>query len=187
MRVFFALVIVFLYAPIAILLVFSFNNADVPVVPAQRLHAALVPRLPPQRRPAGGARDERDRRDHHEHHRRRARYPRLDRASRGAASAAEGAVTALLLSPLVIPLRRARDRAAAALPRARCLALDPHRSPIGHVVISLPYTILVLLPRLEQIDRVARRGGLRPRGRPADDVPLGDAPADPARRSSRRS
>ena len=33
MRVFFALVIVFLYAPIAILLVFSFNSSPVPVFP----------------------------------------------------------------------------------------------------------------------------------------------------------
>ena len=33
MRVFFALVVVFLYAPIAILLVFSFNSSPVPVFP----------------------------------------------------------------------------------------------------------------------------------------------------------
>ena len=33
MRVFFALVIVFLYAPIAILLVFSFNSSAIPVFP----------------------------------------------------------------------------------------------------------------------------------------------------------
>ncbi len=39
MRVFFALVIVFLYAPIAILLVFSFNKRARAVFPAQRLHA----------------------------------------------------------------------------------------------------------------------------------------------------
>jgi ABC-type spermidine/putrescine transport system, permease component II len=34
---------------------------------------------------------------------------------------------------------------------------------VGHVVIVIPYTILVLLPRLEQIDRGLGRGGVRPR------------------------
>ena len=53
--------------------------------------------------------------------------------------------------PACDPLCRLRDLAVAALPRARCPALPPDGG-IGHIVISLPYTILVLLPRLEQID-----------------------------------
>ena len=60
-------------------------------------------------------------------------------------------VSALLLSPLVIPYVVLRDLAAPAVPQ-----LGIPRSiltvVIGHIVISLPYAILVLMPRLQQID-----------------------------------
>jgi spermidine/putrescine transport system permease protein len=63
----------------------------------------------------------------------------------------KGAVTALLLSPLVIPyvvfgISLLLFFHAAGIPRSILTVV------IGHIVISLPYTILVLVPRLAQID-----------------------------------
>ena len=63
----------------------------------------------------------------------------------------KGLVTALLLSPLVIPFV---VLGIAMLLLFHVLGVSPSLLTVGvgHVVISLPYTILVLLPRLEQID-----------------------------------
>ena len=60
-------------------------------------------------------------------------------------------VSALLLSPLVIPyvvfgISLLLFFHAAGIPRSVLTVV------IGHIVISLPYTILVLMPRLQQID-----------------------------------
>ena len=60
-------------------------------------------------------------------------------------------VSALLLSPLVIPyvvfgISLLLFFHAAGIPRSILTVV------IGHIVISLPYTILVLMPRLQQID-----------------------------------
>jgi spermidine/putrescine transport system permease protein len=64
---------------------------------------------------------------------------------------AKAPVSALLLSPLVIPyvvfgISLLLFFHAAGIPRSILTVV------IGHVVISLPYTILVLMPRLQQID-----------------------------------
>jgi spermidine/putrescine transport system permease protein len=63
----------------------------------------------------------------------------------------KGLVTALLLSPLVIPFV---VLGIAMLLLFHVLGVSPSLLTVGagHIVISLPYTILVLLPRLEQID-----------------------------------
>jgi spermidine/putrescine transport system permease protein len=63
----------------------------------------------------------------------------------------KGLVTALLLTPLVIPFV---VLGIAMLLLFHVLGVSPSLLTVGvgHVVISLPYTILVLLPRLEQID-----------------------------------
>jgi spermidine/putrescine transport system permease protein len=150
MRVFFVLVILFLYAPMAILLVFSFNSSAVPVFPLDgftlRWYHDFLTNADIQ-----GA---------------------LETSAIIAAVSSVGAValgilaaiglsrhrfrgqlavTALLLSPLVIPL----------LVLGVSLALLFHELGIqrslltvmiGHIVITLPYTILVIRPRLEQID-----------------------------------
>jgi spermidine/putrescine transport system permease protein len=60
-------------------------------------------------------------------------------------------VTALLLSPLVIPFV---VLGIALLLLFHILGVQPSLLTVatGHIVIVLPYTILVLLPRLEQID-----------------------------------
>ena len=98
----------------------------------------------------------------------------------------KAAVSALLLSPLVIPyvvfgISLLILFHAVGIPRSILTVV------IGHIVISLPYTILVLVPRLDQIDVVARGGRLRPRREPVRTFRLDRLPADPARRSSRRS
>jgi spermidine/putrescine transport system permease protein len=150
MRVFFALVVLFLYAPIAILLVFSFNKAVVPAFPLSGftlrwyhdfIHngsmrsaleaSAMVAALSSVVAVALGI------------------LASVALARRGFLG--KGLVTALLLSPLVIPFV---VLGIAMLLLFHVLGVSPSLLTvgIGHVVISLPYTILVLLPRLEQID-----------------------------------
>ncbi len=151
MRVFFALVVVFLYAPIAILLVFSFNKASVPSFPLSGftlrwyhdfLHnsamrgaletSAMVAAVSSVIAVSFGI---------------LASVALARRGFRG-----KGLVTALLLSPLVIPFV---VLGIAMLLLFHVLGVSPSLETvtIGHVVIVLPYTILVIMPRLEQIDR----------------------------------
>jgi spermidine/putrescine transport system permease protein len=150
MKLFFALVVVFLYAPIAILLVFSFNKSALPTFPLSgfTLHwyhefltnpdlqsaletSAIVAALSSVCAVMLGV---------------LASIVLVRRRFGGKA-----AVSALLLSPLVIPyvvfgvsLLLLFDRLG--IPRSMLTVV------IGHVVITLPYTILVLVPRLQQID-----------------------------------
>jgi len=147
---FFGLVLLFLYAPIVILLIFSFNNSQVPSFPLSgfTLHwyhqfltnsdlrgalqtSAIVAALSSILAVALGI---------------LASIALARRTFIG-----KSPVTALLLSPLVIPY--------VVLGVSLLLlfqTLGIQRSiltvMIGHVVLSLPYTILVLLPRLQQID-----------------------------------
>jgi spermidine/putrescine transport system permease protein len=150
MRGFFALVVVFLYAPIAILLVFSFNNSELPTFPLSgfTLHwyreflansdlraalgtSAVIAALSSLGAVFLGT---------------LASIALARRRFRGKA-----ALTALLLSPLVIPfvvfgISLLLLFHTIGIPRSILTVV------IGHIVISLPYTILVLVPRLEQID-----------------------------------
>jgi spermidine/putrescine transport system permease protein len=152
LRVFFALLIVFLYAPIAILLVFSFNNSEVPTFPLSgfTLHwyhqflnnadlraaietSALVAALSSVGAVLLGV------------------VSSIALARKRFAGKAP--VSALLLSPLVIPyvvfgISLLLFFHAAGIPRSILTVV------IGHIVISLPYTILVLVPRLDQIEVV---------------------------------
>jgi len=150
LRVFFALVIAFLYAPIVILLIFSFNNSDVPTFPLSgfTLHwyrqfiansdlraaietSAIIAVLSSLGAVVLGV---------------LASLALVRRRFRG-----KGPVAALLLSPLVIPYV---VFGISLLLLFHTLGV-PNGIPtvvIGHIVITLPYTILVLVPRLEQID-----------------------------------
>lgn len=150
LRGFFALVVVFLYAPIVILLIFSFNNSDVPAFPLSGFtfhwyHEFIV----------NG-----DLRASLETSAIIAALTSLGAVLLGVLAAlalvrrqfrAKPLVSALLLSPLVIPY----------VVFGISLLLLFHQLGvsngvptvvIGHIVITLPYTILVLVPRLEQID-----------------------------------
>ena len=150
MRWFFALVVVFLYAPIAILLVFSFNDSALPTFPLSGFTlrwyheflangslraaietSAIVAVISSIVAVALGI---------------LASIALARRGFRG-----KGAVTALLLSPLVIPFV-VLGISLVLLFHVLGVGLSIRTVAIGHVVISLPYTILVLLPRLEQLD-----------------------------------
>lgn len=147
---FFGLVVAFLYAPILILLIFSFNDSELPTFPLSGFtlrwyHQFLT-------------------------------NPDLQNALKTSAIVAalssvgavflgvlgsialvrrrfagKPAVSALLLSPLVIPyvvfgISLLLFFHAAGIERSILTVV------IGHVVISVPFTILVLMPRLDQID-----------------------------------
>ena len=150
LRVFFCLTVVFLYAPIVILLIFSFNDSAVPTFPLSgfTLHwyraflhnadlrsaletSAIVAALSSVGAVVLGI---------------LAAIALTRRRFRGKA-----AVSALLLSPLVIPylvfgIALLLLFHQLGVPRSLITVV------IGHIVISLPYTILVLVPRLDQID-----------------------------------
>ncbi|MDE3190237.1 MAG: ABC transporter permease [Acidobacteriota bacterium] len=150
LRVFFGLVVVFLYAPIVILLIFSFNNSSLPAFPLSgfTLHwyrefignadlrasletSAVIAALTSVGAVFLGT---------------LASVALARRRFRGKAIA-----SAFLLSPLVIPyvvfgISLLLLFHQLGIPRSLLTVV------IGHIVISLPYTILVLVPRLEQID-----------------------------------
>ena len=150
LRALFGLVIVFLYAPIVILLIFSFNNAALPSFPLSgfTLHwyhefidnadlrasletSAIIAALTSLGAVVLGT---------------LASIALTRRRFRGKALA-----SAFLLSPLVIPyvvfgISLLLLFHQLGIPRSLVTVV------IGHIVISLPYTILVLVPRLEQID-----------------------------------
>jgi spermidine/putrescine transport system permease protein len=150
LRVFFVLVVAFLYAPLVILLIFSFNNSQVPTFPLGgfTLHW------------------------YHEFFANADLRASLQTSATVAALSSVGAVllgilasialtrrrfhgkalvTALLLSPLVIPLV-VFGVSLLLLFHTLGIPLSIETVTIGHIVITLPYTILVLVPRLEQID-----------------------------------
>ena len=147
---FFALLIVFLYAPIAVLLIFSFNDSDIPAFPLtgfttrwyhqfatnSDLKAALVTSAIVAAISSAGA------------------VVLGVLASMALARrrfVGKSVVSAVLLAPLVIPyivfgISLLLFFHATGIPRSLLTVV------IGHIVISLPYTILVLLPRLTQLD-----------------------------------
>jgi spermidine/putrescine transport system permease protein len=150
LRGFFVLVIGFLYAPILILFVFSFNDSELPSFPLSgfTLHwyhqflenselrsalgtSAMVAALSSLGAVILGT---------------LASIALARRSFRGKA-----VVSALLLTPLVIPfvvfgISLLLLFHTLGVPRSILTVA------IGHVVISLPYTILVLVPRLQQVD-----------------------------------
>jgi spermidine/putrescine transport system permease protein len=150
LRAFFVLVVAFLYAPIVILVIFSFNDSQLPSFPLSgfTLHwyrqflsnadlraaletSAIIAAISSIGAVLLGI---------------LASIALVRRRFR-----AKAPVSALLLSPLVIPyvvfgISLLLFFHAAGIPRSILTVV------IGHVVISLPYTILVLMPRLQQID-----------------------------------
>jgi spermidine/putrescine transport system permease protein len=150
MRAFFGLVVVFLYAPIAILVVFSFNDSVLTTFPLSGFTFDWYRQFftNPELRDA------------------------LEASAIVAALSSAGAVvlgtlasialarrrfigkssvSALLLSPLVIPYV-VFGISLLLLFHTLGISRSILTVVIGHIVISLPYTILVLVPRLEQID-----------------------------------
>ena len=150
LRAFFVLVVVFLYAPIAVLLVFSFNSSAIPAFPLAGFTLHWYREFLANSELKGA----------------------LETSAIVAAASSAGAVALGILASLSLTRRRFRMKSAVS-----ALLLSPLVIPyvvfgisllllfhtlgvprslltvvIGHVVISLPYTILVLVPRLDQID-----------------------------------
>jgi spermidine/putrescine transport system permease protein len=156
LRGFFFIVVVFLYAPIVILLIFSFNNSNIPAFPLNgfTLHwyhqfltnpdlqgaletSAVIAGLSSVGAVLLGI---------------LAATALVRHPFRG-----QGPVSAFLLTPLVIPylvfgISLLLLFQAVGFPHAVGHWQPIFRVVIGHIVISLPYTILVLMPRLQQID-----------------------------------
>jgi spermidine/putrescine transport system permease protein len=150
LRAFFVLVVAFLYAPIVILLIFSFNDSEVPSFPlsgftfhwyhqfltngdlrSALVTSAIIAAVSSAGAVALGV---------------LATIALVRRRFRG-----KGLVSALLLSPLVIPYV-VFGISLLLLFHAAGIARGILTVVIGHIVISLPYTILVLMPRLQQIE-----------------------------------
>jgi len=150
LRAFFVLVVVFLYAPIVILVIFSFNNSNVPAFPLSGFtlhwyHEFLV----------------------NSDLRSALKTSAIIAAVSSAAAVllgilaaialvrhrfpGKGPVSALLLSPLVIPYV-VFGLALLLLFHTIGLQRSIFTVMIGHIVITLPYTILVMMPRLQQMD-----------------------------------
>jgi spermidine/putrescine transport system permease protein len=150
LRLFFALVVVFLYAPIAILLVFSFNSSPVPAFPLSGFTFHWYRDFIANGDLRGA----------------------LETSAIIAALTSIGAVLLGVLASIALARRRFRGKAVVSAFLLSPLVVPyvvfgisllllfhqlgvPNGIPtvvIGHVVITLPYTILVLVPRLEQID-----------------------------------
>src|SRR6185312_15570057 len=150
LRALFVLVVLFLYLPIAILLIFSFNNSEVPSFPLSGFTLHWYHQFLSNGDLKGA----------------------LQTSAIIAAISSVGAVVLGVLASVALTRRRVRGRAAVS-----AVLLSPLVIPyvvfgiallllfhtfgvqrsvatvvIGHIVISLPYTILVLVPRLQQID-----------------------------------
>lgn len=150
LRAFFGLLVVFLYAPIVILLIFSFNNSELPTFPLSGFTLSWYRQFLTDPELTGALETS-------------AIVAAL--SSAGAVLlgtlasmalarrrfAGKGAVSALLLSPLVIPYV-VFGISLLLLFHTLGIQLSILTVVIGHIVVSLPYTILVLVPRLEQID-----------------------------------
>jgi spermidine/putrescine transport system permease protein len=150
LRAFFAFVVVFLYAPIVILLIFSFNDAALPTFPLSGFtlhwyHEFLTnSELKSSLKTSAIV----------------AALSSVGAVLLGIVSAialvrhrfrGTGPVSALLLSPLVIPYV-VFGLALLLLFHTAGVQRSIYTVVIGHIVITLPYTILVLMPRLQQID-----------------------------------
>jgi spermidine/putrescine transport system permease protein len=150
LRAFFALVVLFLYAPIVILLIFSFNKSAIPTFPLSGFTFHWYREFLSNS----------DLRNALETSAIVATFSSAGAVVLGILASlaltrrrftGQSAVSALLLSPLVIPyvvfgISLLLLFHTVGVPRSLLTVV------IGHIVISLPYTILVLVPRLDQID-----------------------------------
>jgi len=158
LRVFFVLLVAFLYVPLLVLVMFSFNSGDVtfplegftvswyqraaqnPALLSALQRSAIVASITSLLAVALGV---------------LASYALVRRVFRGKA-----AFSALVFSPLVIPylvfgisllvLFKALDKVLVSLTGAY-LDVGLHAVVVGHVVVALPYTILTILPLLERL------------------------------------
>ena len=166
-----------------LLVIFSFNASTVDRVPDHRLDDGLVPgRLeqPGDPRRALASLKVGDRHSGDRDAARRCSSP--TRSPAGRCGSRQG-VSALVLAAARRPDRRLRRRAARPLPPndpVIPIPLGLWAVLIGHIVIALPFCVLLLLPRIASIDRRLEEaahdlGASRP-----DDVPPDHPAADHA-------
>jgi spermidine/putrescine transport system permease protein len=173
LRVFFLLLVVFLYVPIALLALFAFNDGDVSfplqgftthwftdvlrndILMSALFRSAIVATISSVIAVALGV---------------LSAFALIRRRFRGKA-----AVSALMFSPLVVPylvfgislllLFTLIDKGLTAA-FGTYIGLGLHAVVVGHVVVSLPFTILTIMPLLERlslsIDEAARDLGASP-------------------------
>jgi spermidine/putrescine transport system permease protein len=150
LKVWFGILLVFLYAPLLLLLIFSFNDNNLPVFPLRgfttdayrqfvanpELKASIVTSAKVAALSSVGA------------------------VILGLLASivlvrrhlfGRGAVSALLLSPLVVPYIALAIGLLVFFNEAS-LPLGIKSIVMGHIVVSIPYTILILVPRLERLD-----------------------------------
>ena len=148
--VWFGILVLFLYAPLVILVIFSFNDNNLPVFPLRgftldayrqfaanpELKASILTSL------------------------KVASLSSLGAVILGLLASivlvrrtvvARGVVSALLLSPLVVPYI-ALAIALLVFFNETSVPLGIQTIVMGHIVVSIPYTILILVPRLERLD-----------------------------------
>ena len=158
LRVFFVLLVVFLYVPLVVLVVFSFNKGDVtfplegfttswytraaenPALVTALQHSLIVATATSLISVALGV---------------VASYALVRRVFRG-----KSAFSALVFSPLVIPylvfgiallvLFKMIDKVLITV-AGTYIDVGMHAVIVGHVVVALPYTILTILPLLERL------------------------------------
>jgi spermidine/putrescine transport system permease protein len=150
LNVWFAILLAFLYVPLLLLLIFSFNDNALPVFPLRGFTTdayeafAANPELKSSLVTSAEV----------------AAISSLVAVVLGLLAAlalvrrrivAKGATSALLLSPLVVPY--------IALAIGLLVFFNETSTPLGlstlvmgHVVVSIPYTILIIVPRLERLD-----------------------------------
>jgi spermidine/putrescine transport system permease protein len=158
LRIFFVLLVLFLYVPLVVLVVFSFNKGDVtfplqgfttswysraaenPALVVALQHSLIVATVTSVISVALGV---------------LASYALVRRVFRG-----KGAFSALVFSPLVIPylvfgiallvLFKMIDKVLITV-AGTYIDVGMHAVIVGHVVVALPYTILTILPLLERL------------------------------------
>jgi spermidine/putrescine transport system permease protein len=147
----FGVLLLFLYAPLFILLVFSFNDNNLPVFPLKGFTTDAYEQF------AGNA---------------ELRASVVTSAKIACVSSigsvllglfasvvlvrrhvfARGAVSALLLSPLVVPYIALAIGLLIFVNEAPFVSAGFWAVVLGHIVLAIPYMILVLVPRLERLD-----------------------------------
>lgn len=160
LRTFFAMLVVFLYAPIVVLAIFSFNDNPTPAFPLSGFTVRWYSQFLANQQLLGALRTSLI----------VALSSSTIAVALGVAASfivvrrrfvGKSAFSALILSPLVIPylvfgialliLFRAVDEVLTQT-LGMYVGLGMHAVVVGHVVVSLPYTILTIVPRLERLD-----------------------------------
>jgi spermidine/putrescine transport system permease protein len=147
----FAILLLFLYAPLLLLLIFSFNDNNLPVFPLRGFTTNAYEQFAANEELKASI----------------STSAKIAALSSVAAVAlgllasivlvrrgvfARGAVSALLLSPLVVPLIALAIGLLIFVNEAPFVAPGFWAVIVGHVVLAIPYMILVLVPRLERLD-----------------------------------